>query len=262
MCSLSKKIALIIPCYNEAKRLELSQFKLYQEKYLFIFVNDCSTDKTINLLQNNSDICNHIIDLPNHSGKAEAVRQGMLYLKTVPEFQTIDWIGFWDADLATPLSEIEPFFSYMNIFPKKTEAVFGSRVSRLGSNIDRYFFRHILGRCFASAISLVLGVRAYDTQCGAKIFRRELINQIFEEPFISPLIFDVEILFRLKEKVVIECPLNNWRDVRGSSLSFVSAALHVIPAILKVRKKYVGNSIDNFSRLQPPKNVDRKFENL
>jgi len=210
MCSLSKKIALIIPCYNEAK-------------------------------QNNSDICNHIVNLPNHSGKAEAVRQGMLYLKTVPEFQGIEWIGFWDADLASPLSELEPFFSYMKIFSKKTDAVFGSRVARLGSNIDRSFLRHILGRCFASAISLVLGVRAYDTQCGAKLFRRELINQIFEDSFISPLIFDIEILFRLKEKVVIECPLNNWRDVGGSSLSFVSAAFHVLPAILKVKKKYAGN---------------------
>ncbi|MBK8203646.1 MAG: hypothetical protein IPK68_15420 [Bdellovibrionales bacterium] len=82
-------------------------------------------------------------------------------------------------------------------------------------------------RVFATLASLVLGLPVYDTQCGAKMFRREIAQSVFSEPLISRWLFDIELLFRImttqeyKEKgsaMIHELPLNQWHDIAGSKL--------------------------------------------
>jgi dolichyl-phosphate beta-glucosyltransferase len=86
-----------------------------------------------------------------------------------------------------------------------------------------------LGRAFATAASLVLRVPVYDTQCGAKLFRRSaMLSHALEEPFLSRWLFDVELLSRLLvgapgiPQVPIERiheePLQKWSDREGSKL--------------------------------------------
>jgi dolichyl-phosphate beta-glucosyltransferase len=108
--------------------------------------------------------------------------------------------------------------------------VFGARVRLLGRSIERRALRHYLGRMFATAASMMLGMSIYDTQCGAKLFRASpAILSLFQEPFLTRWLFDVEILARLlqarrgtrlprAEDVIYEFPLHEWHDVAGSKV--------------------------------------------
>ena len=96
---------------------------------------------------------------------------------------------------ATPHDEIPRFIETLDAHPG-IEALFGARVQLLGRTIERRASRHYLGRVSATAISLVLGLAIYDTQCGAKLFRASVAcKALFAEPFHSRWLFDVEIIF-------------------------------------------------------------------
>jgi dolichyl-phosphate beta-glucosyltransferase len=100
----------------------------------------------------------------------------------------------------------------------------------LGHAIQRKRLRHVLGRVFANTASLALGVRVFDTQCGAKLFRvSPRAVELFSAPFLTRWIFDVEIMARLKlarraaglpplSEAMYEFPLDAWRDVAGSTV--------------------------------------------
>jgi len=140
-----------------------------------------------------------------------------------------DYVGFWDADLATPLDAIYDFCQMLDSDPS-IEMIFGSRVRLLGRRIQRSAIRHYPGRVFATAASQVLGLSVYDTQCGAKLFRATpQIRSLFEEPFVTRWLFDIEIVARLIRarrgttmcqagEAIYEFPLYEWRDVPGSKV--------------------------------------------
>ncbi len=123
----------------------------------------------------------------------------------------------------------------------ETVSVWGSRVYRLGSEIVRSPLRHYLGRIFATIISVLLKVKSYDSQCGAKIFRGDILLKTFSEPFLSRWIFDVEILLRLEQKNIIEYPLEFWQDKPGSKVKIFREIFRVWQDIIAIRKKYFKN---------------------
>jgi len=86
--------------------------------------------------------------------------------------------------------------------------------------------------------SLMLNIRSYDSQCGAKLFRREVVVAAFGAPFVSRWLFDIELLFRLRDATVVECPLRQWRDVSGKRSRFATMALRVVPDLLRIRARY------------------------
>jgi dolichyl-phosphate beta-glucosyltransferase len=236
---------IVVPCYNEENRLHLASFRKFvrQSRSLqFLFVNDGSTDSTAAILdefvaENRRDFCVH--HLSRNSGKAEAVRQGMLLgLSRQPSK-----IGYWDADLATPLDAINRFSEVLDCRPE-TELVVGTRMPLLGHDIRRTVIRKTLGRCFATLASLMLGVPIYDTQCGAKLFRVTGNTRIFfDRPFVTKWIFDVELLARMKHacgsrqgiiRLLYEFPLEDWEDVAGSKLR----ARHFVFAIAEMSNIY------------------------
>ena len=246
------KAKIVIPCYNEESRLDIRRFRDFtnsSHSITFLFVNDGSTDKTLSILESlsASDPGKFaLLNLPKNRGKAEAVRQGILSaIDSHP-----DYVGFWDADLATPLEAIARFLEMAESRPE-LEMIIGSRVKLLGRRIERRRSRHYLGRCFATAVSAVLGVEVYDTQCGAKLFRASSATRaLFLQPFLSRWIFDVEIIARLirarrgkelkqPEQVIYEFPLTEWRDVPGSKLrssDFFRAAWE----LARIRNCYFG----------------------
>ena len=111
----------------------------------------------------------------------------------------------------------------------EVEMVLGSRVQLLGRDIVRRPLRHYLGRVMATLISLALNLPVYDTQCGAKLFRRTAeLPALFERPFLTRWLFDVEIIARYLLAVegsaraggrrLYELPLDHWRDVADSKV--------------------------------------------
>lgn len=230
-------IAFVVPCYNEATRTDFTVFKKWMSENSsveFIFVNDGSSDKTLEVLQQTFSN-SQVIHLSNNVGKAEAVRQGMA---KVVERNEYSYVGFLDADLATPLSEIPLFIEQVE---NGMEVIMGSRWLHLGAHIERKWYRHYLGRVFATAASILLKLPVYDTQCGAKLFSVGALSSTLKEPFISKWIFDVEIFLRLKKEGVpvtswYEIPLRNWKDIGGSRLKltdFMKAPLEMISLYLK-----------------------------
>lgn len=241
---------IVVPCYNEEKRLDRARFREFTSSphsIAFLLVNDGSTDRTLQLLESlkiSDPTKFSVLNLHKNCGKAEAVRQGFL---SAIESQP-DYVGFWDADLATPLDAIDDFVDLAECRPQ-LELVLGSRVKLLGRRIERRRNRHYLGRLFATAVSLVLALEVYDTQCGAKLFRvTPSLQSFFEQPFYSRWIFDVEILARLiqerrgqplpqPEQIIYELPLKVWRDIPGSKLKsrdFVRAAWE----LYQIRQRY------------------------
>jgi glycosyltransferase involved in cell wall biosynthesis len=225
------KSTIVIPCYNEASRLNAQAFGDFVRDHAdvrFLFVDDGSTDRTIDVLrqlaaQNADQLRVHA--MPRNAGKAEAVRHGLLEASR----NGSTFVGFWDADLATPLDEIPPMLAILENRPT-VEMAFASRVNLLGRSVRRNLLRHYIGRVFATTAAGVLGVGIYDTQCGAKLFRvSDGFVARLQEPFIGGWIFDVEMIAREIQarrgtslppvrEIIVEHPLMTWRDVAGSKI--------------------------------------------
>lgn len=224
---------VVVPCFNEAQRLDLEAFCSFlseSDDVAIQFVDDGSTDDSpliMERLRQQHPRQVFTLRLGENVGKAEAVRRGLqIALRRRPTV-----IGYWDADLATPLDAIPKFCSVLEARPQ-VSLVMGSRVALLGRQIRRRGARHILGRVFATAASIVLRLPVYDTQCGAKLFRvTPKAAELFAQPFTSRWVFDVEILARMSvqamqstsatpvREAVYEMPLDTWADVEGSRLN-------------------------------------------
>ncbi len=222
---------VVVPCYNESQRLNpraIQDFGRRTQDVELLFVNDGSRDQTLELLEHlhgSNPRRFSFLHLARNGGKAEAVRQGVqLAIQSGAQY-----VGYWDADLATPLSDIESFCRVLDRRPD-IELVLGTRMRLLGHRIERRAVRHYLGRLFARTASLALGLHVFDTQCGAKLLRVAPHTELlFSKPFRSRWIFDVELLARMQHmrrntrmsplaEAVYEHPLDSWRDVAGSTL--------------------------------------------
>jgi dolichyl-phosphate beta-glucosyltransferase len=237
------QVCIVIPCFNEQDRLPFDDYIEFYNKsdHSFCFVNDCSTDGTLDVLyqlQTGRENRITVINLGKNKGKAEAVRNGILYACKMGKF---DYIGFLDADLATPLFEIDHLLLFLS---EDCHIVMGSRVKRLGAKIIRNSARHYLGRFFATIVSLLFNIGAYDTQCGAKIFSIKIIEKIFTEPFLTKWTFDIEILLRARHiynkdipDYIIEVPMNQWIEKGNSRLKFFSM-IRMAFDVIKLKFKY------------------------
>jgi glycosyltransferase involved in cell wall biosynthesis len=235
-------VCVVVPCFDEAGRLDVDAFAgLAGQVDRLLFVDDGSTDDTsvvIGRLVEASPERVGLLSLPRNVGKAEAVRVGML--DAIEGGASI--VGYLDADLATPPDEMLRLIDIARAQPFRT-AVLGSRVALLGHTVRRRPVRHYLGRLYATAASLALGVAVYDTQCGAKVFRVGTPLQFaLADPFPDRWAFDVELLARLladpnqAADPVIEVPLREWRDVAGSSVG-ATAGLRAVWALTGLRRR-------------------------
>jgi len=236
-------LTLVVPCYNEETRLDATSFLEWvgaRPSRHLLFVDDASTDNTAAVLerlrQQHPRVS--VLRLDRNHGKAGAVRAGVLHA------DASELVGFWDADLSAPLSEVDRLVDVLVNNPDLLCAA-GIRVMRLGARIERSFVRHVLGRLFVTVASSLLKLYAYDTQCGAKLFRRDAVGTLFGDEFVSRWLFDIELYLRLRtlapdagfDGLVCELMLNEWKAVGPSSLrlrDFVRAPVDLV----RIHRRY------------------------
>ncbi len=225
----SRCVGVVIPCYNEENRLKSEEFINFIERnsgYHLCFVNDGSTDRTMEVLHNLKKGREDFISIYNcekNGGKAEAVRQGLIYMS---KFRDLDYIGFLDADLSTDFQDFDDLVK--TIETTDFQIVNGSRISRMGANITKESARKLISMTINLIITTILGMPFRDTQCGAKIMKKELVPIAFNTPFLTKWLFDVEIFMRMKhhfgskkaQQIICEQPLTRWIHADGSKLSF------------------------------------------
>jgi glycosyltransferase involved in cell wall biosynthesis len=223
------RLTVVVPCYNEADRLAAAPLLAFVDGHpdaSLLLVNDGSSDATGAALdrlaaQRPGRIA--ALQLSPNRGKAEAVRQGLRAALA----GGADIVGVLDADLSTPPAELDDLRAALD--RPGVQVAIGARVGMLGYDIERSAVRHYLGRVFATAASMILKARVYDTQCGAKLFRAgPAFTEALATPFLSRWAFDVEFLGRLMIgtpnvpplplSAIVEVPLAVWHDVKGSKL--------------------------------------------
>ena len=211
-----KKLSVVIPAYNEEGRIgkTLADIDGYLEKqgyeYEIIVVDNNSNDKTSEVVKGlqSTTVQNARVLLETVKGKGAAVRTGMLDAQG-------QYVVFMDADNATPISEIEKFWPYLE---SGTEVVIGSRYLNPDTvKIRQPLYKVILSRMSNLLIQIILIPHIKDTQCGFKAFSNQAAKSIFKYVTIFGWAFDMEILaialkhsYRIKEVPV------SWEEHGGS----------------------------------------------
>ena len=217
---------IVVPCYNEEKRLHADafvEFALSNPGIRFLFVDDGSKDKTLEVLYAMQARAPHVLDvlaMPQNGGKAEAVRNGLIYATK----QGVETVGYFDADLATPLQGIIDLKRVLQNLPE-IDVVFGSRRGGLGHRISREPLRRLVSYICGRLARVATGLPLIDTQCGAKMFRNTIaLRTAVQARFEADWLFDVELALRLTgcardmKKRFYELSLMEWNEIPGSNI--------------------------------------------
>lgn len=216
----------------------------------FLFVDDGSRDGTrarLDELATAAGGPTAVLAHATNRGKAEAVRSGIRHALAAGRPAVV---GYWDADLSTPLAAIDDLLGVLGDDPRLLY-VLGSRVKLLGRDIERRALRHSVGRVFATLASIVLRLPVYDTQCGAKLFRvTPELERAIERPFATRWSFDVELIARLIDehgdrrlvaRSMQEYPLRRWRHVAGSKVGPLDF-LRALGELYRIARRHAGGS--------------------
>jgi len=217
---LRRSISIVIPAYNEEKRLRstLDRVAEYVRGVAFespevLVVDDGSKDGTVALV--NDFASRHpfvtLLQNPGNRGKGYSVRHGMLKAKG-------DWVLFSDADLSAPIEELGKLWAAVE--RSGASIAIGSRaLDRSLVGVHQPMLREYAGRFFNLVMRAMTGLKFHDTQCGFKLFRRDAAQAIFARQQLDRFGFDVEILYigELLGYKAVEVPVR-WNDVLGSKV--------------------------------------------
>lgn len=232
---MKKDISVIIPAYNEANRIHPTieaADQYLKERFVnheIIVVDDGSLDSTFSVLSN---LCEkykklRVIRNKTNVGKGHAVRMGVLSSEG-------GLILICDADLSTPIVEIEKLIHWIN---KGFDIAIGSRaLSDSEIDVRQPWYRERMGKIFNILVRLFVLRGFRDTQCGFKLFRSDVAKNIFKRSRIKGYSFDVEVLYiakRLNYKIK-EVPVR-WLNSQDSKLSIVKDPLKMIIELFKIR---------------------------
>jgi dolichyl-phosphate beta-glucosyltransferase len=236
---MTQSVSIVIPCYNEETRITITLARTLE--YLrqrsgrseIVVVDDGSTDDTARLVESfcgvgaESQPAVRLIRQSTNQGKGAAIRRGMLEA-------TGDFVLFMDADLATPIEELEKLFVYARQGFDVVIASRGLNESDIQHRQSRV--REALGRSFNGMVRWLLVPGITDTQCGFKLFTRAAARQIFSEQHLDGYAFDVEVLwlaqrhgFRIKEVPVV------WNHMPHSKVSPLRDGVKMIADVWKLR---------------------------
>lgn len=224
-------IAIVVPHFNEEIRIGNGEYLIRLSQALsatFIYVDDGSTDNTVEVLENVARITGaKVVKLEINHGKSEAVRRGIIAaLETNPKPK---FVGYLDADGAFSVQELQ---RNLDCFEKhcvqgKYNMYICSRVALAGREISRSKSRHYIARILMTLLGFIQKQLPYDTQSGFKLMRTDLINfkSTWDLEFHTKWFFDIELLCRLRNAgslKIWEEPAEEWADVRGSKITWKS----------------------------------------
>ena len=226
------KISLIIPAYREEARIGKSlgiisdYFKTQEYEWEIIVVDDGSGDDTVGICKEFEGV--KVLEQEKNKGKGAAVRRGMLEAKG-------DFRVFSDADLSTPIYEIEKLISS---FKEGFDVCIGSR-ALVSEMIKEHqpWYRESMGKFFNTLVQVLVFKGIEDTQCGFKGFSGEVAENIFSRTKIDGFAFDVEVLFlagtlnyKIKEIAV------EWFNDERSTVNPITDSAKMFLEILRVRR--------------------------
>jgi glycosyltransferase involved in cell wall biosynthesis len=203
-----------------------------------IFVDDGSTDDTLSILKSNFSNYSDIISVTKNCGKADAIREGILYsLKSYDS----EYVGFLDADCAFGQNDVLQIVNFANN-DGANSAFFASRVKLAGHEINRNPWRHFFGRTISTILNFNSKIKIYDPQCGLKIFKTYLIqNELLNQKFRTRWFIDVELIYRigLDELKIIEFPIKSWSDIKGSKIKLIQIPriMYELISVLRIKEK-------------------------
>jgi dolichyl-phosphate beta-glucosyltransferase len=237
-------LSIVVPAYNEEKRLQqtlefvLNHLNNCPWNTEIIVVDDGSTDRTADIALSYSQV--RLLRNQGNLGKGEAVRQGVLAASG-------QVILMMDADYATPLSELSKFITRLAAY----DIMIASRHSH-GSIILQQ--PSLLRRCnswlFRAATRTFLGLHFSDTQCGFKLFKADIVDELFSRPFVGRFSFDVEVLLRARRcgLKIGQVPVQ-WRHTLGSKVRVVDIIL-MYREIWLMRQRYHTKKADRLRMLK------------
>lgn len=219
-------IALFIPCFNEKNRINIDAFQsfihLNKEEIDFYFIDDGSTDSTSKLIEQHlvGNINVFLIVLEKNLGKGNALRKGILDNKN----KDYSFFGFIDADLDIPLEQVKKLYFAI----KNSDHLLAISQRALKEKFTFTKLRSISSLTMVFIANRLIGFdpKLLDTQCGCKLFKRDILNISFEDAFISEWLFDIEIFLRIKRNVersreiICEVPLTRINHSGNSNFLF------------------------------------------
>jgi len=229
------EISIVIPAYNEEKRIEKTLKKVYEYfkgkkvEFEIIVVDDGSNDKTVEIVEKFSSDRKKIRILKHEKnmGKGAAVKTGILNAKG-------ELILFTDADLSTPIEEFEKL-------KKKIEKGYDIAIGSRGLKdskivIPQPFYRRIIGRIFPLLVRLIVIKDFKDTQCGFKLFKKEAAKKIFSQLKTEGFAFDVEVLAKGKKEgyKIAEVGVL-WYNSPRSSVKIFRDSFRMFVSLLKIK---------------------------
>lgn len=229
------RLSIVVPVYNETKRLGnsvprlLEYFAGQSYSYEFVIVDDGSSDGTPDLARKlfAPAPSARVVESKPNRGKGHAVKVGMLEARGQVRL-------FLDADLSTPMDELDKFWPWLD---KGYKVVIGSRKMK-GANITRHqpAWRENLGKVFTWLTNQIATKNISDVTCGFKCFTADAAEHLFSQSVVDDWSFDAEVLFiaqrsgyRIKEVPV------TWHDTPGTKVRLLRDATKSIQGLLKIR---------------------------
>ena len=232
-------LSIVIPAYNEEKRLPQTLRQVLDWLALGAFsfrevivVDDGSRDGTARVVEEfaKASACLRLVKDPGNRGKGYAVRHGMLEAKG-------EWILYTDADLSTPITEIEKLCRAAS--EKGAKVAIGSRaLDRSLVEVHQPALRELSGRAFNLVMRAVTGLPFRDTQCGFKLFRADAAREIFSRQKQEGFSFDVEDLLIAKKLGLraVEVPVR-WANVEGTKVRLTQGMMSFVD-LVKIRMSH------------------------
>jgi dolichyl-phosphate beta-glucosyltransferase len=228
-------LSIIIPAFNERSRLPRTVLETISwcnrnvPSYELIISDDGSSDDTLEIAKLFADHDKSVRYLAcPHLGKGAAVRTGMLNAVG-------DHVLFMDADGATPLGEIPKLIIKIN---EGYPVAIGSRVLQNPGEtvVTTSLHRKLVGRIFAALVNIFEISGIADTQCGFKMFRKDIVKELFSRQKLNGFAFDVELLYlaRKLSVAIAEVPVN-WVNQKGSKVRLATDGMKMLKDIFKIR---------------------------